>query len=163
MMADGGSAAPAPERSLGTQPATPQAEGARQPVGFGEAFRFWLKLGFINFGGPAGQIAIMHRELVDQKRWVPEPLFLRALNFSMLLPGPEATELAIYVAWRMHGIAGGIVAGSLRTASCAQISSLTLLIRFSQVSTPPLQQTKIHAASSVRLLNSSGRCNARQG
>src|SRR3954463_16284960 len=76
-------------------------------VSFGEAFRFWLKLGFINFGGPAGQIAIMHRELVDQRRWVPEPLFLRALNFSMLLPGPEATELAIYVAWRMHGIAGG--------------------------------------------------------
>src|ERR687888_2664289 len=81
-------------------------------VSFGEAFRFWLKLGFINFGGPAGQIAIMHRELVDRKRWVPEPLFLRALNFCMLLPGPEATELAIYVAWRMHGIAGGIVAGS---------------------------------------------------
>ena len=76
------------------------------------AFRFWVKLGFINFGGPAGQIAIMHRELVDNKRWVPEPLFLRALNFSMLLPGPEATELAIYVAWRMHGIAGGIVAGA---------------------------------------------------
>jgi len=81
-------------------------------VSFGEAFRFWLKLGFINFGGPAGQIAIMHRELVDQRRWVHEPLFLRALNFSMLLPGPEATELAIYIAWRMHGIAGGIVAGS---------------------------------------------------
>jgi chromate transporter len=85
---------------------------APQSVTFAEAFRFWLKLGFINFGGPAGQIAIMHRELVDQKRWVPEPLFLRALNFSMLLPGPEATELAIYVAWRMHGIAGGIVAGA---------------------------------------------------
>ncbi len=81
-------------------------------VSFGEAFRFWLKLGFINFGGPAGQIAIMHRELVEQKRWVTEALFLRALNFSMLLPGPEATELAIYIAWRMHGIPGGIVAGT---------------------------------------------------
>src|SRR5436309_8429498 len=112
MMADGGSAAPAPERSLGTHPTTPPAEGVRQPVSFAEAFRFWLKLGFINFGGPAGQIAIMHRELVDQRRWVPEPLFLRALNFSMLLPGPEATELAIYVAWRMHGITGGMIAGS---------------------------------------------------
>jgi chromate transporter len=89
-----------------------QAGTAPVRVSFGEAFRFWLKLGFINFGGPAGQIAIMHRELVDQKRWVPEPLFLRALNFSMLLPGPEATELAIYIAWRMHGIAGGIVAGA---------------------------------------------------
>jgi chromate transporter len=81
-------------------------------VSFAEAFRFWLKLGFINFGGPAGQIAIMHRELVEEKRWVPESVFLRALNFSMLLPGPEATELAIYVAWRMHGIPGGIVAGT---------------------------------------------------
>src|SRR5437660_3187462 len=111
-MADSGSPVPAPERPLATQPVTPPAETDGLPVSFGDAFRFWLKLGFINFGGPAGQIAIMHRELVDQKRWVPEPLFLRALNFSMLLPGPEATELAIYVAWRMHGIAGGIVAGS---------------------------------------------------
>ncbi len=90
----------------------PPAATSTPRVTFGEAFRFWLKLGFINFGGPAGQIAIMHRELVEQKRWVPEPLFLRALNFSMLLPGPEATELAIYIAWRMHGIPGGIVAGT---------------------------------------------------
>jgi chromate transporter len=92
--------------------AAPLLEDERQPPSFAEALRFWVKLGFINFGGPAGQIAIMHRELVDEKQWVPEPLFLRALNFSMLLPGPEATELAIYVAWRMHGIPGGIVAGS---------------------------------------------------
>jgi chromate transporter len=90
----------------------PLAAVATPRVTFGEAFRFWLKLGFINFGGPAGQIAIMHHELVEQKRWVPETLFLRALNFSMLLPGPEATELAIYIAWRMHGIPGGIVAGT---------------------------------------------------
>jgi Chromate transporter len=89
----------------------PPAAASTPKVTFGEAFRFWVKLGFINFGGPAGQIAIMHRELVDEKRWVKESLFLRALNFSMLLPGPEATELAIYVAWRMHGIPGGIVAG----------------------------------------------------
>jgi chromate transporter len=99
-------------RSVTAVGAAPLLEQARQPPSFAEAFRFWVKLGFINFGGPAGQIAIMHRELVDEKRWVPESLFLRALNFSMLLPGPEATELAIYVAWRMHGIAGGIVAGA---------------------------------------------------
>jgi chromate transporter len=110
-MASAGPAVPDPGRPLTAPPITrPASEPAG--VSFGEAFRFWLKLGFINFGGPAGQIAIMHRELVDQRRWVPEPLFLRALNFSMLLPGPEATELAIYVAWRMHGITGGIVAGS---------------------------------------------------
>src|SRR5262245_43702985 len=82
-------------------------------VSFTEASRFWLKLGFINFGGPAGQIAIMHRELVDGKRWIPESLFLRALNFCMLLPGPEAQQLATYVGWRLHGVHGGIVAGSL--------------------------------------------------
>jgi chromate transporter len=110
--ADSGRATAASEPPPGTQPVTPPAEEGPQPVSFAAAFRFWLKLGFINFGGPAGQIAIMHRELVDERRWVPESLFLRALNFSMLLPGPEATELAIYVGWRMHGIAGGIVAGS---------------------------------------------------
>ncbi len=81
-------------------------------VGFGEAFRFWVKLGFINFGGPAGQVAIMHRELVERKRWVPEDQFLRALNFCMLLPGPEAQQLATYIGWRLHGMRGGLVAGS---------------------------------------------------
>jgi chromate transporter len=79
---------------------------------FGEAFKFWLKLGFISFGGPAGQIAIMHRELVERKKWVDEKSFLHALNFCMLLPGPEAQQLATYSGWRLHGIRGGIVAGA---------------------------------------------------
>lgn len=92
-------------------------EGARtgvegKPVGFWEAFRFWVKLGFINFGGPAGQIAIMHRELVEHKRWVSEAQYLRTLNFCMLLPGPEAQQVATYIGWRLHGTLGGIVAGS---------------------------------------------------
>jgi len=111
-MVSGRPSVPEPGQSPATQESTPPTPDGVSGVSFAEAFRFWLKLGFINFGGPAGQIAIMHRELVDQRRWVPEPLFLRALNFSMLLPGPEATELAIYIAWRMHGVAGGIVAGS---------------------------------------------------
>ena len=81
-------------------------------VEFREAFRFWVKLGFINFGGPAGQIAIMHRELVEHKRWISEQQFLRALNFCTLLPGPEAQQLATYVGWRLHGVKGGLVAGS---------------------------------------------------
>jgi chromate transporter len=81
-------------------------------VSFGEAFRFWVKLGFINFGGPAGQIAIMHRELVERKRWISENQFLRALNFCMLLPGPEAQQLATYIGWRLHGTLGGVVAGA---------------------------------------------------
>jgi chromate transporter len=80
---------------------------------FTEAFRFWLKLGFISFGGPAGQIAIMQTELVEKKRWIGQARFLHALNFCMLLPGPEATQLAIYIGWLLHRTAGGIVAGAL--------------------------------------------------
>lgn len=83
------------------------------PVSFSNAFRYWLKLGFISFGGPAGQIAIMHHDLVEQKRWISERRFLHALNYCMLLPGPEAQQLAIYIGWLMHRTWGGIVAGTL--------------------------------------------------
>src|ERR687894_1898247 len=88
------------------------SSGRTNAVGFWEALRFWVKLGFINFGGPAGQIAIMHRELVEKKRWISEGQFLRALNFCMLLPGPEAQQVATYIGWRLHGSLGGVVAGS---------------------------------------------------
>jgi len=81
-------------------------------VPFAEAFRFWLKLGFISFGGPAGQIAIMHRELVERRRWISEERFLHALNYCMLLPGPEAQQLAIYIGWLLHKTRGGIIAGA---------------------------------------------------
>jgi len=80
---------------------------------FREAFTFWLKLGFISFGGPAGQIAIMQQELVEQKKWIGQERFLHALNFCMLLPGPEAQQLAIYCGWLLHRTWGGIVAGAL--------------------------------------------------
>ena len=86
---------------------------SRALVPFSSAFRYWLRLGFINFGGPAGQIAIMHDELVDQKRWISNGRFLHALNFCMLLPGPEAQQLAIYIGWLLNGTLGGIVAGVL--------------------------------------------------
>jgi chromate transporter len=89
-----------------------QVQTQTKPVGFWEAFWFWVKLGFINFGGPAGQIAIMHRELVEKKRWVSEKQYLRTLNFCMLLPGPEAQQVATYIGWRLHGTLGGVVAGS---------------------------------------------------
>jgi chromate transporter len=79
---------------------------------FAEAFKFWLKLGFISFGGPAGQIAVMQRELVENKKWIDNEDFLHALNYCMLLPGPEAQQLATYCGWKMHGIKGGIVAGA---------------------------------------------------
>lgn len=80
---------------------------------FREALRFWFKLGWISFGGPAGQIAIMHAELVDRRRWVSENHFLHALNYCMLLPGPEAQQLATYIGWLLHGARGAIIAGSL--------------------------------------------------
>ena len=83
------------------------------PVSLWEAMRFWLKLGFISFGGPAGQIAIMHTELVERRRWISEKRFLHALNYCMVLPGPEAQQLATYLGWLMHRTAGGIVAGAL--------------------------------------------------
>lgn len=79
---------------------------------FSEAFKFWLKLGFISFGGPAGQIAVMQKELVETKKWIDNDDFLHALNYCMLLPGPEAQQLATYCGWKMHGIKGGIVAGA---------------------------------------------------
>lgn len=80
---------------------------------FRTALRFWLKLGLISFGGPAGQIAIMHTELVEKRRWISEARFLHALNFCMVLPGPEAQQLATYIGWRLHGIRGGVAAGAL--------------------------------------------------
>jgi chromate transporter len=82
-------------------------------VGFGEAFRVWLRVALLSFGGPAGQIAVMHRILVDEKRWVSEGRFLHALNYCMLLPGPEAQQLATYIGWLMHRTAGGLMAGGL--------------------------------------------------
>ncbi|MCW5590809.1 MAG: chromate efflux transporter [Burkholderiales bacterium] len=97
-------------------------------VSFGEAFRFWLTLGFVSFGGPAGQIAIMHRELVETRRWISERRFLHALNYCMVLPGPEAQQLATYIGWLLHGTWGGIVAGTLFVAP-----SLALLVGLSWV------------------------------
>src|SRR5499426_1101876 len=80
---------------------------------FGEACMAWLKIGCINFGGPAGQIALMHRVVVDEKKWIDEARFLHALNFCMLLPGPEAQKLATYLGWLLHGVRGGLSAGIL--------------------------------------------------
>ena len=98
------------------------------PVGFWQAFAFWLKLGFISFGGPAGQIAIMHQELVERRRWISEKRFLHALNYCMVLPGPEAQQLATYIGWLMHRARGGIVAGGLFV-----LPSLFILIALSWI------------------------------
>src|SRR5471032_746761 len=95
---------------------------------FREALRFWLKLGFVSFGGPAGQIAIMHRELVERYRWISERRFLHALNYCMLLPGPEAQQLATYIGWLLHGTRGGIAAGALFV-----LPSLAILIALSWI------------------------------
>ena len=98
------------------------------PVPFAEALRFWLKLGFISFGGPAGQIAIMHTELVERRRWISENRFLHALNYCMLLPGPEAQQLATYIGWLLHRGWGGIAAGALFV-----LPSLFILIALSWI------------------------------
>lgn len=84
-----------------------------QTVSFMESFLYWLKLGFISFGGPAGQISMMHQELVEKRRWISNQRFLHALNYTMVLPGPEAQQLATYIGWLMHGVRGGIMAGVL--------------------------------------------------
>src|SRR5207342_1224516 len=99
-------------REMTVQAETMTERAAAAPT-FGEAFRLWFKIGCINFGGPAGQIAMMHRMLVDEKKWIDEPRFLHALNFCMLLPGPEAQKLATYIGWALHGVRGGLAAGIL--------------------------------------------------
>jgi len=91
----------------------PVAAGPPPVPPFGEALKYWLKLGFISFGGPAGQISMMHQELVERRRWISEHRYLHALNYCMLLPGPEAIQLAIYISWLMHGIRGAVMAGVL--------------------------------------------------
>ena len=114
-----------------TIPAPDVATTAGAPpaaVSFWAAFRFWLKLGFISFGGPAGQIAIMHQELVENRRWISERRFLHALNYCMVLPGPEAQQLATYIGWIMHRTWGGIIAGGLFV-----LPSLFMLIALSWV------------------------------
>lgn len=103
-------------------------QDAPRVVTFGEAFAFWLELGFISFGGPAGQIAVMHTELVERRRWISEQRFLHALNFCMVLPGPEAQQLATYIGWLMHRTWGGVVAGALFV-----LPSLFILIALSWV------------------------------
>jgi chromate transporter len=107
---------------------TPPRDTRPAPVTLREAFWYWLKLGFISFGGPAGQIALMHAELVERRRWISEQRFLHALNYCMLLPGPEATQLAVYIGWLMHKTRGGILAGVLFV-----LPSLLILISLSWI------------------------------
>ena len=99
-----------------------------EPLSFGRALAFWLKLGFVSFGGPAGQIALMHTELVERRRWISEKRFLHALNYCMVLPGPEAQQLATYIGWLMHRTWGGLAAGGLFV-----LPSLFMLIGLSWV------------------------------
>jgi len=101
------SSAPSDETRRGSYASLPMKPS------FGEAAKFWFLLGWINFGGPAGQIALMHDELVEKRRWIDSPRFLHALNYCMLLPGPEAMQLATYVGWLLHGVRGGVLAGVL--------------------------------------------------
>ena len=108
---------------------TDQPPGAvPTPPTFWQAFRYWLHLGFLSFGGPAGQIAVMHRIIVEEKKWIGEQRFLQALNYCTLLPGPEAQQLATYIGWLLHRTWGGVVAGVLFV-----LPSLLILIALSWV------------------------------
>src|ERR1700730_1514019 len=105
---------PEVSEALTVSAATPApAPAAREFPSIQEAFRVWLRVAALSFGGPAGQIAVMHRILVEEKRWVSESRFLHALNYCMLLPGPEAQQLATYIGWLMHKTRGGVMAGGL--------------------------------------------------
>lgn len=106
----------------------PDRAPEKEPIRFADALRFWLKLGFISFGGPAGQIAIMHQELVERRHWISEKRFLHALNYCMVLPGPEAQQLATYIGWLMHRLPGALAAGILFIAP-----SLAILIALSWI------------------------------
>ena len=133
-MSEPGNASAVPSEAAAAVAATAAApddvtpSAAPPPVSFGTALRYWLKLGFISFGGPAGQIAIMHQELVERRRWISEARFLHALNYCMVLPGPEAQQLATYIGWLMHRTWGGIVAGVLFV-----LPSLFILIALSWI------------------------------
>lgn len=107
-----------------------------EKAAFKDALKFWAKLGFISFGGPAGQIAIMHQEVVDRRKWIGENQFLRALNFCMLLPGPEAQQLATYIGWRLHGTWGGIAAGSLFIIPSIFVMLLLSYLAVAHIDTP---------------------------
>jgi chromate transporter len=110
------------------QVSPPPLHASPEPVTLTQAVRYWLRLGFISFGGPAGQIALMHRDLVDDKRWISEKRFMHALNYCMLLPGPEAQQLATYIGWLMHRTWGGVLAGVLFV-----LPSLFILIALSWI------------------------------
>ncbi|HUP21420.1 MAG TPA: chromate efflux transporter [Thermoanaerobaculia bacterium] len=113
------------------------AEHAGAPVAFGDAFRVWCRVAALSFGGPAGQIAVMQRILVDEKRWVSQERFLHALNYCMLLPGPEAQQLATYIGWLLHGLRGGLVAGTLFVLP-GFVAILTLSILYASARDVPI-------------------------
>src|SRR5262245_43792746 len=104
-----GTTGPQRRREMAVQSTTVNTEANASPS-FGEEFRLWFKVGCINLGGPAAQIAMMHRLVVDEKKWIDDARFVHALSFCMLLPGPEATKLAAYIGWLLHGVRGGLAA-----------------------------------------------------
>ena len=119
------------------------------PITFREAFWTWCRVAALSFGGPAGQIAVMHRILVDEKKWISEERFLHALNYCMLLPGPEAQQLATYIGWLMHGTRGGLMAGTLFILP-GFVAILVLSIIYAEYQQTRLRARRSSSASSRR-------------
>ncbi len=135
---------------------TQATESTAADTSFGEAIAVWTRIGFLSFGGPAGQIALMHRILVDEKKWVDEQRFLTGLNFCMLLPSPEAMQLATYVGWRIHGVKGGLAAGLLFVLPGACLM-LALALLYAAFGTVPLAQALFVGIKAVPCLRLSWR------
>ena len=131
--------APGATPVMDTAMATPVGSGSAPQPTFAEALGVWGRIGITSFGGPAGQIALMHRTLVDEKKWIDEQRYLSALNFCMLLPGPEAMQLATYVGWRLHGLKGGLAAGLLFVLPGALVV-LTLSVLYAAFGKLPLAE-----------------------
>ncbi len=136
--------------SVDTATPLPAAPARPASLTLAEALRFWLKLGFVSFGGPAGQIALMHEELVDRRRWISEKRFLHALNYCMLLPGPEAQQLATYIGWLLHRTWGGIAAGASPCAMYSQARATRMNSDGSTNSTPARMPPHARCSSQPR-------------
>jgi chromate transporter len=141
-----------PDASMGSDAASAEQSPDLAVPTLGEAFRVWLKIGLLSFGGPAGQIALMHRVLVEERRWIDDARFLHALNYCMLLPGPEAQQLATYIGWLLHRIVGGLIAGLLFILPGALVMLVLSVIYVMYAQAPPVAAVFVGVKAAVLIV-----------